>query len=280
METIDSQEVYENGLVPVARFDGLEGAHEHALVVLAMNLDCLVTVDETGYLIHADEAFTVAVREEFRLYAEEQKSAPRPAHVPIFGSGAEWALLWIVVLLFCFTQQLQHPGIVDQYLNSSTQVMAEGEFYRPLTALFLHSDLKHLMGNAIFGLIFGVFVASSFRPALGWGLIILSGFLGNLLNAWIHFPDPFRSLGASTAVFGALGLLIGSGLSAAWDERSYRKGLRAFAPLLAGVMIFSMYGIGGPGVDTLAHLTGMLFGILLGFPVAQALARKVTQGRI
>ena len=280
METLDSPEVYGDGLVPVARFDDLEGAHEHALVVLAMNLDCLVTVNETGYLIHTDEAFTVAVREEFRLYAEEQKSVPKPAHVPIFGSGAEWALLWIVVLLFCFAQQLQHPGIVDQYLNSSTQVMAEGEFYRPLTALFLHSDLKHLMGNAVFGLIFGLFVASSFRPALGWGLIILSGFLGNLLNAWIHFPDPFRSLGASTAVFGALGLLIGSGLSAAWDERSYRKGLRAFSPLLAGVMIFFMNGIGGPGVDTLAHLTGMLFGILLGFPVAQALARKATQGRI
>lgn len=279
METREMPQFNETGMVPVARFGDLESAREHALVVLAMNLDCLITVDEGGYLIHADEAFTVAVIEEFKLYADEQKAVVEPAHVPVFGSGAEWALLWIVALLFCFTQQLQHPGLDDRLMNSSIQVIGEGEIYRPLTALFLHGDLEHLMGNAVFGLIFGLFVASSFRPLLGWGLILLSGFLGNLLNAWLHFPDPFRSLGASTAVFGALGLLVGSGLSVAWDERSYRKGLRAFSPLLAGVMIFTMNGIGGPGVDTLAHLTGMLFGLLLGFPVAQVLARKTAPVR-
>ena len=274
MPAVESTKPLSGDLVPVARFPLLKDAQEHALVVLAMNLDCLITIDESGYLIHADEAFTVAIHEEFHLYAAEQGATPRPAHVPIFGSGVEWALVWIVTLLFCFTQQLQHPEIVDQYVNSSLGVIGEGEIYRSFTALFLHGDLNHLMGNAVFGLIFGILVANSFRAHLGWGLIFLSGFLGNLLNAWVFFPDPFQSLGASTAVFGALGLLVGSGLSLAWDERSYRKGLRAFAPLLAGVMIFTMSGIGGPGVDTLAHVNGMLFGILLGFPAAQVLARK------
>jgi len=274
MATIDSSRALTDDLVPVARFPLLKDAQEHALVVLAMNLDCLITIDESGFLIHADEAFAVAIHEEFRLYEVEQRTAPRPAHVPIFGSGVEWALVWIVTLLSCFTQQLQHPEIVDQYVNSSIGVIGEGQIYRSFTALFLHGDLNHLMGNAVFGLIFGILVANSFRALLGWGLILLSGFLGNLLNAWIFFPDPFQSLGASTAVFGALGLLVGSGLSLAWDERSYRRGLRAFAPLLAGVMIFTMNGIGEPGVDTLAHVNGMVFGVLLGFPVAQVLARK------
>ena len=276
METIQSPEHVAGDLVPVARFALLREAQEHALVVLAMNLDCMITIDESGYLIHTDGAFTLAVLEEFRLYAEEQKMAPQPAHVPIFGSGIEWALIWIVSLLVCFTQQLQHPGLVESYKNSSLGVIGEGEVYRAFTALFLHGDLAHLMGNAVFGLVFGLFVASSFRPILGWGLILLSGFLGNLLNAWIFFPDPFTSLGASTAVFGALGLLVAAGLSVAWNERSYRRGLRAFAPLLAGIMIFTVNGIGEPGVDTLAHVNGMVFGILLGFPAAQFLARKQT----
>lgn len=274
MSTLDSANDLTSGLVPIARFEILEEAREHALVVLAMNLDCLITIDEAGYLIHTDDAFTIAVQEEFRLYADEQKMAPHAAHVPIFGSGIEWALVWIVSLLFCFAQQLEHPEIVEKYLNSSLAVIGEGEIYRPLTSLFLHGDLHHLMGNAVIGLVFGIFVANSFRPLLGWTLIFLSGFLGNLFNAWFFFPDPFRSLGASTAVFGALGLLIAAGLSVAWDERSYRKGFRAFAPLLAGIMIFTMNGIGEPGVDTLAHLTGMFFGIFLGFPAAQVLARK------
>ncbi|MCX8239354.1 MAG: rhomboid family intramembrane serine protease [Akkermansiaceae bacterium] len=263
-------------LVPVARFEGLREAQENALVVLAMNLDCLITVVEGGYVIHGEEAFVEAIREEFSLYAEEQKMKPTPATVPIFGSGVDLALVWIGVLLFCFTQQLQDDSFKERYLDSAVRVVEHGEVYRPFTALFLHADMEHLMGNAVFGLIFGIFVANSFGPLRGWGLILLSGFLGNLLNTWIHFPDPYRSLGASTAVFGALGLLVGSGLDAAWRAKSYRKGLQAFAPLLAGIMIFTMNGIGGPGIDTLAHITGMFFGILLGLPVAHLLARKVT----
>ena len=270
----DLPELPTSGLVPLARFENLGDAREHALVVLAMNLDCLITVDENGYRIHSEEPFEKAIRNEFALYAEEQKVKPEPTVVPIFGSGVELALLWIGILLYCFARQLENPEVTERFLNSSVKVIGDGELYRPLTALFLHGDLAHLMGNAVFGLIFGIFVANSFGPFRGWGLILLSGFLGNLLNAWLHFPDSVRSLGASTAVFGALGLLVGAGLDSAWRSRSHRKGMRAFAPLMAGGMIFTMNGIGQPGTDTLAHMTGMLFGVLLGFPVSNLLARK------
>jgi len=276
METMDAVESPTQGLAPIARFETSRDAQEHCLVVLAMNLDCLITIEEGGYVIHAEEAFVEAIREEFRLYGEEQKFKPVPAAVPIFGSGVELALVWIGVLLFCFTQQLQDSGVEERYLNSSIQVFAEGEWYRPFTALFLHGDMEHLASNAVFGLIFGILVANSFGPLRGWGLILLSGFLGNLLNAWLNFPEPFRSLGASTAVFGALGLLVGTGLEVGWRERSFRKSLRAFTPLLAGLVIFGLNGIGGPGIDNMAHATGMLFGVLLGLPAAHLLARKVS----
>lgn len=274
MTTSELSDAPNYGLVTVARFEKLADAQEHALVVLAMNLDCLITVDESGYLIHGEEAFVAAIHEEFRLYDEEQKSKPEPAVIPVFRSGVELALVWIGILLYCFARQLEDPALTERFLNSAEAVVGGGEIYRSFTALFLHADMEHLMGNAVFGLIFGVFAANSFGPFRGWGLVLLSGFLGNFLNAWLHFPDAFRSLGASTAVFGALGLLVGSGLDAAWRARSYRKGIRAFAPLMAGLMIFTMNGIGQPGTDTLAHMTGMLFGILLGFPVATLLARK------
>jgi len=270
----ETAETLTSGLVAVGCFPDLGDAREHALVVLAMNLDCLITVDEEGYVVHGEEAFEEAIRQEFRLYAEEQAMKPEAVVVPIFGSGVELALVWVGLLLYCLAQQLQDPGVTERFLNSAERVMGYGEVYRPFTALFLHADLEHLMGNAVFGLVFGLFVANSFGPLRGWGLILASGFLGNFLNVWIHSPGDFRSLGASTAVFGALGLLVGSGMEAAWRARSYRKGLSAFAPLLAGVMIFTMSGIGGPGTDTLAHMTGLLFGVLLGLPAAYFLARK------
>lgn len=264
-----------SGLVPVHRFQSPEEAQEYALVVLAMRLDCLITIEEEGgYLVHGDEAFEEAIREEFQLYREEQVYQPSPVAIPIFGSGVELALLWIGTLLFCFTRQIQYPEVEIKYLSSTLGIVIEGEWYRAFTALFLHADMPHLLGNAAFGSVFGIFVANSFGPLRGWGLIILSGFIGNLLNVFIRFPESYFGLGASTAVFGALGLLVGSGLDVAWRERSFRKGLRSFTPLLAGFMIFGINGIGGPGIDTLAHLTGMVSGIFLGFPTAYLLARN------
>jgi len=270
----------EDRFVALARFETLALAQEYALVVLAMNLDCLITIEPEGYLIHANESFTSSILEEFRLYQLEQQNAPKPSPIPVFGSGVEWALAWALVLLICFSRQLENPSMSQRLMNSSTEVIGNLQLYRPLTSLFLHADFEHLMGNVVFGVIFGVLVANTYSPLLGWGLVLLSGSLGNLLTSWIHYPDAFRSLGASTGVFGALGLLVASGLSVAWDERSYRKGLRAFTPLIAGAMIFMMNGIGGPEVDSLSHLTGMSFGILLGFPVTQFLAKKSSMRRI
>ena len=271
---VDIPDSSTSGLVPVGRFKSSQEAREYALVVLAMGLDCLIKVEENGYLIHGEEAFSEAIREEFRLYQEEQVYRPTPATVPIFGSGVELALVWVGILLFCFTRQIQYPEVETKYFSSSLGIVTDGEWYRAFTSLFLHGDMPHLLGNAAFGSVFGILVSNSFGPLRGWGLIMLSGFIGNLLNIFIRFPESYFGLGASTAVFGALGLLVGSGLDVAWRERSFRKGVRAFTPLLAGLIIFGMHGIGGPGIDTLAHLTGMVSGISLGLPAAHLLARK------
>jgi len=189
-------------LQPIAQFQELKDAQEHALVVLAMNLDCLITIEEDqSFLIHSDPAFALAIHEEFRLYAEEQEEQNDPPHIPIFSSGLERALLWVYSLLFFFVQQDGDPGFTERYLNSSHALVEHHEFYRPFTALFLHGDLEHLLGNVVFGLIFCVLVANSVGPFLGWILVLTSGFLGNTLNSILHYPDQFLSLGASTATF-------------------------------------------------------------------------------
>ena len=258
-----------NQHAPVAFFEDLGEANEHALVVLAMNLDCMIMIEGGGYQLYSNAAFTTAIQEEFRLYAEEQKHKPEPLHVPVFSSGLEIALVWVATVFFCFISQQEHAGVTERYLNSSLAVVDNLEIYRPFTALFLHGDLEHLMGNVVFGVIFFLLTSHSFGPLRGWVLILLSGFLGNTANALIHHPEVFRSLGASTAVFGALGLLVGTGLDMAWREKSYRKGLQAFVPLLAGLMLFSIHGIGGPGTDVMAHVLGLFFGIMLGLPASR-----------
>lgn len=271
MTSATDQDEAENAYIIVGSFERVSDAQEYALVVLAMNLDCLITQEEDRYHLHSEKPFAEAIWQEFRLYQEEQESRPIPADTVSFGSGVDFALIWIAALLFCFKQQLEPGTFTEDYLVNSHLMTQEWEYYRSFTALFLHADLHHLLGNALMGIVFGLLVSSSYRPLLGWSLILLSGLLGNLANVWIHLPDLHRSLGASTAVFGALGLLVAAGLHEAWLARSYRQGIRAFAPLMAGIMIFSMSGIGGPETDTMAHITGMIMGLLIGLPATHLL---------
>jgi hypothetical protein len=106
----------------------------------------------------------------------------------------------------------------------------------------------------------------------------LAGLLGNLLNAWAH-PLPHRSIGASTAVFAALGLLVG----AEFLRRSAgpRGQLRRYAPPILGLFLLGWLGTGGesgPGrVDVLAHALGFLAGLALSPPV-MALGLRVGLG--
>ncbi len=256
-------------LMPIDRFHDLEVARDHALVVLAMNLDCLITIDDDqSYLLHADPAFTLAIREEFRLYASEQAEQKDPPEIRVFTSGLELALLWVCALLYFFMKQDQDAEFTNRFLNSSVGVVQHHEFYRPFTALFLHADLEHLMGNVAFGLVFCIFVSHSLGPWTAWILILASGFIGNTINAIWNYPDPFLSLGASTATFGALGLLVGVGVHVAWLSRSYHESIRVFLPLAAGLILVSHLGLGGPEIDVWGHILGFFSGVALGIPAS------------
>lgn len=273
VQGIETQHLLKNEMVPIAHYGTLAEAQEYALVVLAMNLDCLITTNDGKFIIYALEPFAIAVTEEFAIYEKEQSEEVALQVLPVFGSGVELLLAWMVALFFCFSMQSESAAFTDQYLNSSTAIMQNGEIYRAFTALFLHGDFEHLMGNLIYGSVFCLLVANSLGPWTGWGLILASGFLGNLTNAVIHHNVAFYSLGASTATFGGLGLLVGVGLYQAWLDRNVRGGIRTMVPLAIGVMLFSMFGIGsadsGSTTDVMAHVLGLGFGVLLGAPFAK-----------
>jgi membrane associated rhomboid family serine protease len=259
--------VEDGGFALVGEFSTAAEAQEYALVVLAMNLDCWIKMEAGGtkFLIFADPAFAVAISEEFELYAAEQRQPkPETLELPLFKSGVELAFLWVTALLVVFGFQSEDPTIADRYCNSSLALFERGEWWRPLTSLFLHSDFHHLLGNVCLGVIFCVLVANSVGPVLGWSLIFASGVAGNILTAAIRYPDAFQSLGASTATFGALGMLVGVGVHVAWRSRSYRKLWGVLVPIGAGVVLLGWFGSGGARTDVLGHAMGFAAGGLLG----------------
>ena len=138
-----------------------------------------------------------------------------------------------------------------------------GEWWRAFTALGLHGDLGHLLSNVAFGAFFGIVLTQILGAGLGWLAILMSGGLGNIVSAMFH-SGSHAAIGASTAVFGALGLVAGL----TWQrQRFFRSGLRRYAPLAAGLMLLAFLGIGGERTDIGGHIAGFAAGIALAVPL-------------
>jgi membrane associated rhomboid family serine protease len=151
--------------------------------------------------------------------------------------------------------------------RASAWRILDGELWRSATALTLHADASHVLGNAFGSAVFVSAVCRSFGAGLGVLAVVLGGVVGNLLNA-LWRGAPHLSIGASTGVFAAVGILAGAQLvrrrQLAQDWR------RSWLPFGAAIAILAMLGV-GPDSDFLAHLFGVLAGVGIGAAVATAL---------
>ncbi|MFC7338457.1 rhomboid family intramembrane serine protease [Haloferula chungangensis] len=263
-------------LAVVGQWSSLDEAYENALVVLAMNLDCFIREVDGFFAIEVEPERERLVRHELSEYAAEQQLWRERAELPVGAVGMELALIWVLSLVGIFLFQIKDPSISDRFCNSAVDVVAGGEWWRTFTALFLHADAPHLLGNVFIGGVFCYFVAQSFGQLRGWMMILASGVLGNSLNALYHFPENFYSLGASTATFGAMGLLVGLGVVLAWKSRTYRMLKPVMVPLATGLIMLGWYGVGDGNTDVLAHVFGWSSGVVLGVVVAGKMETEVT----
>jgi rhomboid protease GluP len=148
--------------------------------------------------------------------------------------------------------------------SASAAAIVHGQWWRAITALTLHADVMHLVGNVIACLIFVSAVGRWLGPGLGALLIVGCAAVANGLTALWHRSD-FVSVGASTATFAALGLVAGLQLVRRWRHDVRRR--YAWLPLGAGLGLFAMLGV-GEHADVGAHLFGLSAGAVAGACVA------------
>ena len=148
----------------------------------------------------------------------------------------------------------------------------QGELWRTVTALTLHADVAHVLSNGIAAGLFLSAISSMVGAGIGGALVLLAGAGGNLVNAMLH-GSPHVSVGASTAVFGAVGLLGSLGL--ARRRRNALSGWRAWLPMAAALALLGMLGSSGPRVDIWAHLFGLLVGAVLGLLIGLVAPRAI-----
>jgi rhomboid protease GluP len=139
--------------------------------------------------------------------------------------------------------------------SADAERILDGEIWRAVTALTLHANLVHVISNAIGAAIFLGAVGGLLGPGIGSALVLLAGAGGNLTNALVH-ESAHVSIGASTSVFGAVGVL--GGLGMARRRRGTVFGRRAWIPMAAAVALLGMLGTEGQRVDIWAHFLGLL----------------------
>jgi rhomboid protease GluP len=145
--------------------------------------------------------------------------------------------------------------------SDAARVLA-GEWWRTVTALTLHADSNHVLSNIALGGIVITMVMRRTGVGLGAALVVLAGALGNLVNAW-GYGAHHSSIGFSTAVFGAIGILGGLTYISAVRDRSTLRGRPAWIPIAGAVALLAMLGASEKS-DMLAHLFGTFTGLAVG----------------
>lgn len=214
---------------------------------------------------------------ELVAYRRENARATGPARLAELGHGWPGVGAYCLVLLVVFVCMRRSTFALDWYGAGRLVAgrVVDGEWWRTVTALTMHVEVDHLGGNLVFGAFFGYFAGRYLGGGLAWLSIVIAGSFGNVLNALVQAPD-HRSIGASTAVFAALGLLT----AFTW-RRGFLKDTpwrTRVGPIVAGIALLAFTGAGGENTDVFAHLTGFVSGFGAGLVIARfappAIARR------
>lgn len=233
---------------------------DRALVLTSLQIPHQLVDDGASCALVVPARFSAQASQEIRLYEEEN---PPPQPKPVRHLEYQDALPGLVayVLVVCLVAGMAGFSFFDSNWFVAGRVDGElirnGEVWRLFTALTLHSGVKHLLGNIVFGVFFGLFAGRLLGSGVAWLAIVLAAATGNALNTLL-LESAHRSIGASSAVFAALGVVAGyvwQGKLMSQDRWSNRYG-----PIVGGLALLMYTGTGGPNTDIGAHLLGFVCG--------------------
>ncbi|WP_310601046.1 rhomboid family intramembrane serine protease [Desulfobulbus sp.] len=261
MQTSSNDRGEPTGLVAVAQGtpDEIESL---ALVLEAVEIPFHYAQDIGQLLVpsaHASDALFHL--EEYRRENARWPSRPPPVR-PLSAQAQPTVPILLLLALFFVQTGPWTPG--NQWFLrgalDSTAVFGRGEWWRLLTALTLHADLAHLAGNCLIGGMVIHLLARMIGFGQCWLLLLLTGALGNLANICMR-QQAHLSVGFSTSVFAAIGMLTGLQLA----RSSSRSARELLLPLGAGTGLLAFLGSEGVRTDLGAHLFGFACGLACGW---------------
>lgn len=292
--TAPSDSLAPAGYTAIGPFGSDRALKEAALVLASVAIPHAVAPSGAGawgaggVLLVRDADYDRA-RSNLDRYEEENRDFPPPRVVerPRYG-GFPWlpvAFLLLVAFTFVTGPAAKPTGPFFREGSSVAELVLSSEPFRAVTALTLHGDANHVLSNLLSGALFGRAVERRLGPGGAAAAIVASGALGNVANAafYASLGEAHGSIGASTAVFGAVGLLATTQLvlggrrfltpTDAKTGASPRHWTEYAAPLVGGFALLGTLG-SSPSSDILAHGFGLLAGIVIGIPFALVVRRS------
>ena len=248
-------------LVPTARI-----ASEVVLVLTAVGVAASVVREPDGrHVVRVAVADQGSAEQALGAYVTENVPPPPPPPPRPLAAGAARAALvygWGEFLIaVAVSRSFFGAAWVDRGILEGPPFRA-GQWWRPVTSLTLHADFSHLLANLGFG---ALFLGLAGR-VYGWGVALLLTLVAAIAAGAVEaagLPAGSSSLGASTAVFAALGLLA----VVRWPPRGRVAPWMARAATFGGaVSLLGLLGVGDPRVDVTAHVLGFLAGMLVAWP--------------
>jgi len=239
-----------------------QSCSDRSLVLLSVGIpnETLATEDGHCYLAVPEP---LAEKAKFEIWQYDQENQVQPPQVraltPNYEGAIPGVLVYIIIVVLvawtsgtaAFGYDWLGAGRIDGSL------VRDGEWWRVVTALTLHGGIKHILGNIVFGTVFGLLAGGLVGPGIAWLSIVLAASLANTLNVFL-LDATHRSIGASTAVFAALGIVSGfvwRGKLMAQERWAWRLG-----PIVGGIALLAYTGTGDANTDVGAHLAGFACG--------------------
>lgn len=201
--------------------------------------------------------------DELQFYEEENLHwPPSPAYdsyAPVFRAMAPIVAALLIYIYGLSGEWSKESIWFSSGAGDSAAILSSHQYYRLITALTLHADAVHLLGNCFLGSFMLHFLLLATGNGIGLFSVLVTSTLANFINVVVHGPG-HHFVGFSTAVFVVIGMLC----TIRFADNAKQSMFPLLMPVMAGFALLALLGSSGERTDLGAHLFGLLCGFITG----------------